>query len=464
MLVRQGLLFGVSVVLARILSPEEFGTVALLYLFVGVASAFVDGGFSAALIRFQDATHVDESTVFWINLILALVVAASLALAAPAIADFYALPVLVPLTIAMALNVLLTAIGSIHTTLLTKKLNFRVQLRVGLIASLVSGALAIWMAIGGFGVWALAAQVVVATTVSTILLWGFSSWRPLRTISAASARRLFSFGGYMFASSLLDAIYMRFYTVLVGKLFGVRELGFYTRAEGMKQLPVGILTGILSRVAFPIFSSVAGDQQKLVSGVRLAVRSMMLINVPMMLGLAALAEPATIALLGQQWASSAPILQALCVAGIFWPLHVINLNALMAQGYSALFFRLEVIKKLTGIGLLALGAMLGVMGIAWSTAVFGLVAFVINAHYTNKFLGYGFLAQTLDFLPSLAASAFMFSVVATLSFVWSPSPLVEVLSLSVLGGLVFVCLCLLFKVSAFRDVVALRVGRGGIAE
>ncbi len=450
-LLRQGLQFAVSIALARLLSPEEFGTIALLYLFIGIASAFVDSGFSAALIQRQDVTHTDESTVFWFNLAMGALVALALWAAAPAIAGFYALPILVPLTAVMALNIFLSALGSIHGTLLTKRLDFRTQMKVGAITAVISGAVAVYMASRGYGVWALAAQTVVATGVTTALLWLFNRWRPALVFSVPSARSLFRFGGYMLASALLATAFSRMYTLLIGKFYGVRELGFYNRADGTQQLPVGVLTGILGRVAFPIFSAAADDKAQLRRGLQLALRAIMLLNVPMMLGLAAVAEPLVLALFGAKWLPAVPIMQVLCVGGVLWPLHVINLNVLMAQGYSDLFFRLEVIKQLLGVGLLAVGTYYGVMGVAWSQVVFGILAFAINAHYTKRHLNYSILAQARDFLPTIAISLPMALTVHWVGTQVRVAPAVKLISLTALGALIFLMLAWGFRLAALHD-------------
>jgi teichuronic acid exporter len=454
-LFRQLLQTAISIALARLLSPEEFGTIALLYLFVGVASAFVDSGFSAALVRHQDVTHLDETTVFWFNLALGVLLAAALWAAAPLISGLFELPVLVPLTAIMALNVLISALGSIHITLLTKRLDFRTQMKVGAVATAAAGLVAIAMAWRGYGVWALAAQTLVATSVSTALLWFYSSWRPSAAFSRASARRLFGFGGYLLAAGLLDTFYNRMYTLLIGKYFGVRELGYFSRADGAKQMPVSVLATILTRVSFPAFAAAAEDKAQLRRGVRLALRAMMLLNVPMMLGMAALAEPFVLTLFGVQWLPAVPLLQVLCLGSVFWPLHVINLNVLTAQGHSHLFFRLEVVKKLVGIVLLVVGSFYGVMGIAWSQVVFGLLGFVINAHYTRLHLDYGPLAQVLDFLPMVAIAIPMALVVHWIGAQLELPPVVELLGLSGFGALIFLGLASMFRLTALSDMVAL---------
>lgn len=451
-LLRQGLQFGISIALARMLSPEEFGTIALLYLFTGIASAFVDSGFSAALVQRQDVTQTDESTVFWFNLVMALIVALALAASAPAIAGFFDRAILVTLTQILALNIFISALGSVHGTLLNKRLEFKIQMKIGAVTTVISGVVAVVMAWNGYGVWALAAQTVTASLVTTFFLWFLSSWRPKWVFSFDSVKKLFGFGGYMLASGLLDIAYNRVYTILIGKFYGVQELGFYNRADSTKQLPVGVLSGIMSRVAFPIFSAAAHDVVQLRRGVRLALRSMMLLNIPMMLGLAAVAEPLTLVLFGEKWLTAVPIMQVLCIGGIFWPLHVINLNVLMAQGYSHLFFRLEVVKKTIGSILLIGGTFYGVMGIAWSQVVFGLLAFFINAHYSRKHINYGSVDQLRDFLPVFGLATIMAGLTFWIGYAWEGDFIaLQLITQIVAGGVIFLILGLGTRLTALAD-------------
>ena len=452
---RRGLTFIVSIALARLLTPEEFGTIALLYLFTGVASAFVDSGFSAALIQRQETTLIDESTVFWFNIGMGGLVGLALVLIAPLIADFYQLPILVLLTNVLALNIFFSAMGAIHGTMLTKCLDFRTQMKIGAWSTVASGMIAVLSAWLGLGVWALAAQTLTATIVSTLLYWLLHPWRPIMVFSLNSARQLFGFGGYMLAAGLLDVGYSRLHTLLIGRLYGVRELGLYSRADGTQQLPVGILTGILARVAFPIFSARAQDHDRLRHGTRMAVRGMMLINIPMMLGISIVAEPLILTLFGAQWLPSVPILQVLCLAGIFWPLHVINLNVLMAQGHSNLFFRLEVLKKLLSTGLLIIGSTYGVIGIAWSQVASSLMCFGINSYYTGKHLKYGPLSQSRDYAPTLLASLPMVAAMHWLGTQLTMPPILQLLTIMTTGVFLFILIAWIGRISAFRDALML---------
>lgn len=452
---RQGVQFGVAIVLARLLSPAEFGTFGLILLFTGIATVFVDGGFSAALIQRSDVDQTDESTVFWFNLFAGAVVALSLYALAPMIAAFYGRPVLVPLLAVMALNVFLSALGAIHGSLLSKRLDFQTQMKVGFVAVIVSGVVSVWMAWNGFGIWALAAQSVLMSAVSTALLWLFSHWRPTLEFSRDSVRKLFGFGGYHFASTLMDMAYSRLYTVLIGKFQGVRALGYFANADTTQQMPSGVLVKVLSRVAFPMFSSTSHNVVKLRRGMQLGIRGTMLLNVPMMLGMEVVAEPLVKVLFGVQWLPAVPILRVLCLSGILLPLHVLNLNCLMAQGHSRLMFRLELTKKVIGVVLLGAGTYFGVMGVAWAMVASSVVGLVINAHYTKRFLDYGAGAQLRDFLPTLVAGVAMAIMIAVLSEYWRAAALPKLIGLVATGAAVFFSIVSIARLDALKDVVAL---------
>ena len=459
MFMRQGMGFVITIILARLLVPEDFGTLALLALFLGMANLFMNAGFSQALIQKQDITHVDESTVFWFNIVAALLVMFVLFLISPWIADFFALPVLKPLTMLMACNVLISALGSIHSTLLTKHLDFKTPMKIGAISTIISGSVGVYMAWADYGVWALAGHAISGTVASTLLLWVFSPWRPLLTFSGKSFRQLGSFGGWLLAAHFLDVLYQRGYTLLIGKYYGTYDLGIYNRAESTQQLPARILSRVLSRVAFPLFSSVSEDKQRLRRGVRLSARAIMLITAPIMVGLSVLAVPFIRVVLGEQWLPAAPILQVLCAAGLLWPLHVVNLSALQAQGHGKLFFRLAIIKKSVGILTLIIGSYFGIMGIAWSRVIQSIIALMINGHFTNKFLDYGIREQAKDCFPSILLSAAMAAVVVMADIWIEIGGILELLLLILLGASFYILANVFLGIGAFREAVAFIRGR-----
>lgn len=452
---RQGVQFVVTVILARLLLPEEFGTIALLYLFTGIASVFIDGGFSSALVQKQDATQTDESTVFWINLVIGIVSGLALWAMAPLIAEFFGYPILVPLTGMLAIGLTVNALGSIHLTLFGKNLDFKKPMFVSAVASIVSGVTTIALVINDFGIWALAWQTIVASMVSTLMLWLVSPWRPTFEFSLYSARGLFRFGSYLMLSALIEVAYSRMYALLIGKLHGVRELAYYNRADNTKQIPVDVLSDAFARVIFPVFSAAAGDTERLRNGVRLSVQTMMLIQLPMMFGLMATAENCIYVLFGERWLSVAPILQVLCIAGMFWPLQVINLNVLKAQGHSDLFFRLEIVKKIVGIISLLIGSFYGVMGIAWCQVAYSLVSFLINAYYTKHQLRYGAYEQICDSLRTILVAILMAIAVHFLGAQLGVGASLTLFLQVSFGVTMFVLLARLFRLEGYKSITGL---------
>jgi teichuronic acid exporter len=460
-LLRQGLQFVVAIVLARLLDPSEFGTVATLAFFIAIATVLMDGGFSIALLQRQDIDHVDESTVFWFNLAIGTGLSVLLALAAPELAAFFNLPVLRSLAPVLGLTIFMASLGSIHATLINKRLEFRKLLGVNVGATLVASAVAIALAVLGYGVWALVAQALVMAAVTTAMLWAVDGWRPAWAFSAASVRKLFAFGGYSLASSLLEAAYSRLYTLILGRWFGARDLGYYSNADATQQMPTRFLSAVLLRVALPMFAEAATNREKLRRGMQLSIRATMLVNAPLMFGGAVLAEPLVQVLFGTRWLPAAPILSVLCLAGALYPLHALNLNVLLAQGHSKQMLHIELVKKVMGIALIVAGSFFGVMGIAWSQVVFSLLALVLNTHYSARMIGYGLVAQSRDFLPAVVLALAMATVVAALNHYW-PWQTHVVIRFGILvsiGAAMYVAAAALLRLEAVRDVLLLLQNR-----
>ena len=448
---RQGVQFVVGVILARLLAPEEFGLIAMLGLFIGLAGAFADSGFSSALIQKKHLTDEDTSSVFYFNLLTGFLMAALLCLLSPWIAHFYQMPILKMLTWAMALNLFLGSFGSVHWALLNRDLDFRTQMRISVGAGVISGVLAICLAAFGWGVWSLVVQTLVSTVISTIGVWWCRPWRPRFIFSFASLRTLLRFGSYLLFSVLLDTAYNRFYTLIIGKVYSARALGYYTRADSTQQLPANIIATIVGRVAFPIFSAAAGDKDLLQRGMRKAVESLMLVNLPVMLGLLAVSRPLVLTLLGGKWLPCVPYLQVLCLAGILWPMHIINLNLLKAIGRTDLFFRLQIIKQLVGIIVLLISANISMLAMAWSQVVLGVVSYFLNAYYAGVYVNYSAFRQLRDISPLVLASGFMFAGIWPLNLIISlPAPVLLTIQIAT-GSAIYFGGCILLKFRAFTE-------------
>ncbi|RAN80907.1 hypothetical protein B5P43_03555 [Bacillus sp. SRB_336] len=407
-LTRYGVQFLVMVALARLLTPDDFGLIAMLLVFTSIGILLVDSGFGAALIQRQQTTADDETTVFTFTMVVGIVTALALALAAPAIAAFFHQPKLADLTRVMAVVLPLGAFASVPDALLTMKLDFKARARAEVIASLCSGAVAVVLALRGWGVWSLAWQSIVSIGVRGILLWLYSGWRPRGRYRGASFRSLFGFGGYMLLTGLLNTAAVRLQSLLIGRLFDARTLGFYTLAQNTQQAPASLIDGILKRVGLPVFSTIAQDRARLRSALRGSLRMSMFLFVPCMVGIALVAKPLIAMIYGQRWVPAAPILSILSLSTALWPIHVLNLAAIGALGRSDLLLRIEVPKQIIGIVLIVAIARWGPIAIALAVFASGFSGATINAYYSKKLLDYGLVEQLLDqgatFALSLAAA------------------------------------------------------------
>jgi O-antigen/teichoic acid export membrane protein len=450
---QQGIQFVISIILARLLLPEEFGLIAMLAIFMAIAQSFINSGFGQALIQKQNVTHIDECSIFYFNILVGFLAAGLLCLAAPWIAGFYNQPLLVPLTCALSLNLIINAFSLVHTTLLTKHVDFKTQLKVSVIATVISGTIGVTMAFNGFGVWSLVAQSLGSNLLHTILLWFFNTWRPSLVFSFTSLRGMFAFGSRLLASGLLDTVFQNIYIVVIGKLFSPADLGFYSRAKRLQQLPVDNISSIISRVTFPVFSSVQDDKPRLKRGVRKALTMLVMINFPMMVGLAIMAKPLVLLLLTEKWAPCIPYLQLLCVVGMLYPLHVINLNVLKAQGRSDLFLQLEILKKILVVIAIAVTYRWGITAMIYGQIATSCFAYLLNSYYTGKMLDYPITEQIRDLIPSLTLASIMGGGVYALHY----APIVNqsaLLFAQIMTGIVlYSVLCYIFRISSFMEVI-----------
>jgi len=449
---QQGIQFIISIILARLLLPEQFGLIAMLTIFMAVAQSFIDSGFGSALIQKQDANHLDECSIFYFNILVGFLAAGVLFLAAPWIATFYKIPLLVPLARVLSLNLIINAFGVIQTTLLTKRVDFKAQMKVSVIASVLSGSIGVTMAYQGYGVWSLVAQSIGSNLFRTALLWFFLPWRPSWIFSFVSLRIMFSFGSKLLFSGLLDTIYNNLYLIVIGRLFSATDLGFYTRAKGTQQLPVANISSAIGRVTFPVFSEMQDDKARLKRGVRKALSTLAMVNFPLMIGLAVVAKSLVLVLLTAKWLPCVPYLQLLCAVGILYPLHVINLNVLTAQGRSDLFFRLEIIKKVLVTIAIVITWRWGITAMIYGQIATSIIAYYMNSYYTGKLLSYPVTEQMKDFIPSLGLASVMGVGVYLIGHMPFPNDLMLLTAQVAAGTVLYISLCNLAKISSFMEI------------
>lgn len=452
---QQGIQFVISVILARILLPAEFGLVAMSMIFMAIAQVFVDGGFGQALIQKKNTTHADECSIFYFNILLSVVSAALLCLAAPWIARFYSEPLLTPMTRVLSLNLVINAFGLVQTTLLTKNVNFKAQFKVSVIASALSGAIGIAMAYSGYGVWSLVVQSLSSNLLRTVLLWIFHGWRPGIVFSAKSLGTMFGFGSKLLVSNVLESIFSNLYIIVIGKVFTATDLGFYSRAQRLQQLPSRNISSTMERVTFPIFSSLQADSARLKRGMRKAITMLVMINFPVMVGLAAASRPLVFVLLTEKWLPCVPYLQLLCAVGVLYPLHVVNLNVLNAQGRSDLYLFLQILRKILQVAAIVLTYRWGITAMIYGQIATSFLCYYLNAYYTAKLLDYPAGEQIRDLAPYLALSCVTGASIYALSFVPFPTQLALLATQVVVGASMYCMLCRLLKLPPFMEALEL---------
>lgn len=410
----QGLTFIVGIILARLLDPAEFGLIGMITIFIAISASVIESGFGQALIRKHECSETDFSTVFYFNFVAGVVFFFLLFFAAPGIAFFFDEQRLIPLVRVLAVVLIVDSLTIIQRTVLTKRIDFRLQTKISVVASVASGAIAVIMAYRGFGVWSLVARQVGQRVFNSLLLWFWNRWRPILVFSIDSFRELFSFGSKLLVSGLIDTTYRNIYYLVIGKYFSSADLGFYTRAEQFKNLPSQNLNGVIGRVSYPVLASIQDDIPRLKDYYQKLIRSTMYITFISMLGLAAVAEPLILTLIGEKWRPAIIYLQMLCFVGMFYPLHALNLNMLKILGRSDLFLRLEIIKKILAIPTIIAGILWGIEVMIAGMMVNTVLAYYVNSYWSGRMLGYSFQEQVKDILPSfilaLCVSASVFLV------------------------------------------------------
>ena len=415
----KGLNFVFSIILARLLAPEDFGSVAILMIFITIAEVFVDSGFSTALIQKKDTDDIDCSSVFYINIVVAVALYCVFFVAAPWIAEFYRNPKLTVYFRCLALGTLFRSFSLVQGALLTKRMLFHLNFRIAFCALLISGIQGITMAYCGFGVWALIAQQLTNALITAILLWLLVKWRPQLSFVWDRIRMLFQFGSKLLATSLLNALFNNLFGMIVGRLFDLSTLAYYDRGRHIPAVGMGIINSTIGSVIFPAFAKMQDDRAQMRLMAQKCLKITMFFVVPAMGLLAIMARPLVIVLLTDKWLPSVIFLQLSCLVFLVWPLHTLNLQVIMACGRSDTMLVLEIIKKVQTIAVLLLTWPYGVVAMVWGLAVNGVLCAVENAWPNRKLIAYSFVPQFKDILPYLF-SAGAASLLTMLLIIWLP--------------------------------------------
>lgn len=443
--------FVVSIVLARLLSPEDYGLLGIITIFTTICTALINGGFSSALIRKKDASEDDYNTAFIVNLSMSLLLYAVIFFCAPLIARFFEREELVLLTRVSSLGMVVGALALVQQTRLTKRIDFKTQTKITLVASITSGVIGIVMAALGCGVWALVAQSLSSQVLKTILLWFFNKWNPQLHFSVQSFKELFGFGWKLMLSGLLDTLWKELYQVVVAKFYSPATLGQYTRAKHFSRVFSHNLTTVIQRVTYPVLSEIQDNKTRMIAAYRRIIKTTMFITAVSMFFLGAISEPLLYCLIGPKWHEAATYLPFICIIGSLYPLHAINLNMLQVQGRSDLFLGLEIVKKIIGLGPLFVGAFVGIIPMLCVSMITGVIAFFLNSYFSGKLLGYSSWMQIKDIAPDYGIAVLVALSVWFLKYLPISNWFILPIQL-VVGVTVFFVLCKATKMKEYEEV------------
>jgi O-antigen/teichoic acid export membrane protein len=443
--------FVFSIVLARLLLPEHFGLIGMAYVVTEIARVFVQSGFGMALINKTDANKTDECSVFYFNLILGAGLTALIYFLSPVIGRFYKSTALIPILRLLSFNVILGSFGLIQSVVMTKNIDFKAQTKVGLPATLISGTIGIIMAYASFGIWSLVAQIILRTLLNTIFLWMVSSWRPIFVFSINSLKNMFGYGSKLLLTSLVQMIFLNFYTILIGKLYSPVQLGYYTRASQCQQLPMDTFWVIIGRVTFPILSTLKNSPEKLKSALAKASGNMSLLIFPFLVIISLSAHELFFLLFGAKWEPSIRMFQILCFANILMPLEQLKSNLIVANGNAALHFKLQLFKYCSTTGAVALTYRFGIHCMLITSGIVSYINFIVNSYFVKREIEYKLTEQLMDILPYGICTSIAGLGMFLISILNEKNLYISLVLKSFTGIIIYLLSCYIFKVKAFME-------------
>lgn len=447
-----GITFLIGIILARLLTPREYGLIGMLSIFIAISQVFIDFGFTEALIRKKECSQADYSTVFYFNLVVGIILYLVLFLTASYVSSFFNEPQLKLIIRIIGLGLIIESLTIVQRTDLTKRIDFKLQTKISMIASTISGIIGIVMAFTGFGVWSLVYKSLTGIAITSFLLWIWNKWKPSLEFSKDSFREMFSFGSKLLVSGVINTIYRNIYLLIIGKYFSAAELGFYTRAEQFTNLPSTNINNIVQRVSYPVLSTIQDDIPKLKMVYKRLIKNTMLISFISMIGLAAIAKPLVLTLIGAKWLQSAVYIQLLAFVGMLYPLHSLNLNMLNVLGRSDLFLKLELIKKALAVPTIIIGIYFGIKVMLLGMIFNSLVAYYLNSFWSGRFIGYPVIEQIVDIFPSFLLAIFVGTGVFCIGFIITTSSLMTLILQIIVGAILTITAAEILKFESYFEI------------
>ena len=452
----QGIQFVLTIIIARLVLPSEYGLIAMLGIFLAIAQTFVDSGFSNALIQKKDRTEVDFSTVFYFNILISLIIYGVLFAVSPYIASFYREPALTDVTRWVGLSLILNGLSVVQRAKLTVRVDFRTQAKASLVAVIVSGLIGVLLAYQGYGVWALVFQTLSNSFLNTLLLWTFAKWLPLWCFSWVSFKSLFSFGSKLLLSGLLHTIYINLYSLVIGRRYSAMDVGFYNRSYQLASFPSINIVRIITRAIYPLQCEMQDDDERLNASFIQYLRMSCYIIFPLMTMLGVLAEPLVRLLLTDRWLPSAELLSILCFAYMWYPVMVINNQILNVKGRSDYFLRAEIIKKVVAIGILCATLPFGVHVLCWGIVLYNFLDMGIIIFYSRKVISTGYEEQARNIIPFFLLSLGMgISIYLSQVYLNGGTLLLRLALGGIVAFVIYILLGFIFRIREFQQVLLL---------
>lgn len=448
----KGIQFLLMLFMARLLSPDDYGTVGLLAIFIQLSNTFAESGFSLALVRKQDRTQVDLSTAFYFNIVVGIICYFIVFCIAPWVADFYNKPILTSLLRVLALTIPISSLSTVLVAMMNYNMQFKKQAMISITHTLVSGVLGLAMAFMGYGVWALVGQSLIATCLGTVLCWLLNRWHPFWIYSWKSFQEMFGFSSKLLFTRIIDTIYGNVYSIVIGKVYSPATLGHYTRAQNWATMPSTNIVGVLNNVSFASLSKIQDDIERLRSVYRKMIKTSAFIVFPLMFGLSAVSQPLIFFTIGTKWELCAQILQIICFMFVFMPIQSLNINLIQAMGRSDLSLKISIVGKVLSL-LVLLGSLpFGIIPMCWFSVISSIVILLINFYYVGKLLGLSILSQLRDLVPSTILSVIMYIVVFFTIRLFT-TDWIQLLAGIFVGMALYIGLAYVFKMKSLYDTI-----------
>lgn len=450
--INQIIQFITGIILARLLSPTEFGLIGMIMIFFAVSTSLIDSGFGDALVRKKDCNDDDYNTVFYFNLMIGILLFLILFFAAPLIAGFYSEPQLINIIRILSFTTIITSLGIVQSADLVKKIDFKTRTKISLISNVSSSIIAIILAYIGFGVWSLVVRQFLTNLIGTSTLWFYNKWLPKLKFNIVAFKQLFSFGSKMLASGLLNTFFNNLYYLVIGKYFSAQILGYYTRAVSFANLPSLSIDYVIQRVTYPVLVRLNDDDNRLKAALKKLVKNTMLITFVFMIGLAAIAKPLVLTLIGEKWIPTIHLLQLLSLSLILHPLQSLNMNILLIKGRSDIFLKVEITKKILIVPVIFLGISYSLELMIIGMIIHSLITYIIVANYTGNFLDYKIFEQVKDILPSFIIAFINGLLLFFINYFLSLIPIFTLLIQLVISSIFIITICELAKLAPYLEI------------